>query len=50
LPEGATALMILRRVNVERWEVVGEAYIHGIMQGEVWKTLKEEDFLDIRVV
>lgn len=31
------------------WEVVGDAYIHGAMQGEVWKDVKDQ-LVDIELV
>jgi hypothetical protein len=24
------------------WEVVGDAYVHGVMQGEIWKDAKDQ--------
>ncbi|KAF1847162.1 uncharacterized protein K460DRAFT_392591 [Cucurbitaria berberidis CBS 394.84] len=38
------------RVGEERWEVVGEAYVHGIMEGEVWKENPEEKLIDVHLV
>ncbi|KAI8932021.1 hypothetical protein NX059_010915 [Plenodomus lindquistii] len=34
----------------KRWTVVGDAYVHGVMQGEVWKSVQEEHLEDIKLV
>jgi hypothetical protein len=31
------------------WEVVGDAYVHGVMQGEIWKDVKDQ-LVDIELV
>ncbi|RYO79649.1 hypothetical protein DL764_010003 [Monosporascus ibericus] len=36
---GAKVPVILRPTNEGRWKVVGEAYVHGIMQGEATRQL-----------
>ena len=63
LLQGASIPFILRLVDPkeeegtgenleskERWKVVGESYVHGVMQGEVWEKVKEEDIVDIDLV
>ncbi|PVI01136.1 HET-domain-containing protein, partial [Periconia macrospinosa] len=41
LLQGARVPFVLRQVlgdaEAEKWEVVGDAYVHGAMRGEVWK-------------
>lgn len=32
------------------WEVIGDAYVHGVMQGEVWKDVLEEQLEEISLV
>ncbi|RYP63766.1 hypothetical protein DL771_009127 [Monosporascus sp. 5C6A] len=39
---GAKVPVILRPANEGRWKVVGEAYIHGIMQGEATHQLNSQ--------
>lgn len=41
LLRGCTIPMILRR-REGGWRVVGEAYVHGIMDGEAWREREEE--------
>ena len=39
---------VLRRVDVNdesRYELVGEAYVHGVMYGEAVKDLRPEDWV-----
>ncbi|KAH7377814.1 heterokaryon incompatibility protein-domain-containing protein [Pyrenochaeta sp. MPI-SDFR-AT-0127] len=33
-----------------QWEVMGESYVHGVMQGEVWNRIKEEELVDVQLV
>ncbi|KAM0146944.1 hypothetical protein ACHAQE_010483 [Botrytis cinerea] len=36
---------VVRSVGEDRWELIGEAYVHGIMDGEIMKdNLQTEDF------
>jgi hypothetical protein len=50
LLRGANVPYVLRRVGnptrneaTERvWEMIGDAYVHGVMQGEVWKDVKDQ--------
>jgi hypothetical protein len=56
LLQGASVPYVLRRAerlttNEESgvWEVMGDAYIHGAMQGEVWKDVKDQ-LTDIELV
>lgn len=37
LLEGGTLPFILRPRRDWKWEIIGEAYVHGIMYGEAWK-------------
>ncbi|KAF2851515.1 hypothetical protein T440DRAFT_467770 [Plenodomus tracheiphilus IPT5] len=63
LLQGARVPFIMRRARntemhgesapTERsksWEVVGDAYVHGVMQGEVWKHILEEQLENIDLV
>lgn len=34
----------------DHWKIVGDAYVHGMMQGEIWKTVIEEQLEDIDLV
>ena len=34
----------------EEWEVLGDTYVHGVMEGEVWKEIKEEELVKIDLV
>ena len=36
LLKGGRVPVVLRRREEGRWEVVGEAYVHGVMKGEAW--------------
>ncbi|CAG8955960.1 hypothetical protein HYFRA_00008814 [Hymenoscyphus fraxineus] len=42
LLRGCTMPMILRKCD-GGWRVVGEAYVHGIMNGEAWREREEEE-------
>jgi hypothetical protein len=57
LLQGANIPYILRGIGKlagneatgSAWEVVGDAYVHGVMQGEVWKDVKDQ-LVDIELV
>ncbi|TGO29111.1 hypothetical protein BPAE_0019g00270 [Botrytis paeoniae] len=37
---------VIRSIGEDRWELIGEAYVHGIMDGEIMKdNIQTEDFL-----
>jgi len=41
---GCSIPLVLRRVGSrEAWEVIGEAYIHGWMNGELHQSIKQGD-------
>jgi hypothetical protein len=47
---GARVPFVLRQVDVNgesRYELVGEAYVHGMMYGEAVKDLCPEDWKDV---
>jgi hypothetical protein len=39
---GAAVPLVLRPAKLGRWKLVGEAYVHGIMNGEVAKSMGNE--------
>jgi hypothetical protein len=47
LLEGGIVPFILRPREDSRWELIGEAYVHGIMRGEAWD---EKGCEEIRLV
>lgn len=47
IPQGSKAPCILRPIDGEKYKIIGEAYIHGLMRGEVVEVLSEDDFEDI---
>ncbi|KAI9645303.1 hypothetical protein NHQ30_006038 [Ciborinia camelliae] len=43
---GAVQPFVVRRVGNDRWELIGEAYVHGIMDGEFMQSdFQTEDFV-----
>ncbi len=60
LLQGARVPFVLRRAEpqseaedgerLERWEVVGDTYMHGVMHGEVWGKIQEEELTNIDLV
>ncbi|KAF5878889.1 putative heterokaryon incompatibility protein [Botrytis fragariae] len=43
---GMVQPFVIRSVGEDRWELIGEAYVHGIMDGEIMKdNTQTEDFL-----
>lgn len=44
---GATVPFILRKAKGGRYKLLGEAYVHGVMRGEIVKGLAPEDFSDL---
>ena len=41
--QGGKTPLIMRANTVGTWRVLGDGYVHGIMQGEVWEELKCEE-------
>lgn len=44
LLRGARVPFILRRISDDRYKIIGEAYVHGLMYGEAINELYAEDF------
>ena len=47
---GGRVPFVLRQADVNdesRYELVGEAYVHGVMYGEAVKDLRPEDWKDV---
>ncbi|KAF2826022.1 HET-domain-containing protein [Ophiobolus disseminans] len=57
LLKGGSVPFVLRQASAQNdektlrtWEVVGEAYVHGAMNGEIWEQLSEHDLEDVHLV
>lgn len=47
---GTNVPFVLRKVDRGRCTIVGEAYVHGLMDGEGILGLKDEDGVDFHIV
>ena len=61
LLQGASVPMVLRKAalneqqagdaeKLEKWELMGDSYVHGVMQGQVWNEIKENELVNIDLV
>ena len=41
--QGGKTPLIIRATGTGTWQILGDAYVHGIMKGEVWDELKCEE-------
>ncbi len=48
--EGASVLFVLKRLDKENFQLLGEAFVFGAMHGEAVKGIRRDEFSEVRIV